>query len=65
MQKLGGGGEIRCIMRDVQVAYITNQFDDRLPVGLLNQFVRVLHWYRGGLARIQASIAESFQPFFA
>ena len=28
--------------------YITNQFDDQLPVGLLAQLVRALHRYRRG-----------------
>ena len=28
--------------------YITNQFNVQLPVGLLAQLVRALHWYRRG-----------------
>ena len=43
-----GGGHMRCIMRDVQVAYITNQFDDQPCSWLLAQLVRALHWYRSG-----------------
>ena len=28
--------------------YITDQFNDQLPVGLLAQLVKALHWYRVG-----------------
>ena len=45
--------------------YITNQFNDLLPVGLLTQFVvRALHWYRRGKGSESRTILNCFFELF-
>ena len=44
--------------------YITNQFNDQLPVGLLAQLIRALHRYRRGQGSNPGK-PEFFQAFFS
>ena len=44
--------------------YTANKFKDQLPVGLVAQLVRVLHWYRRGLGSNPGK-PEFFQAFFS
>ena len=44
--------------------YITNQFNDQLPVGLLAQLVRALHRYRRGQGSNPGK-PDFFQAFFS
>ena len=44
--------------------YITNQFNDQLPVGLLAQLVRALHRYRRGQGSSPGK-PDFFQAFFS
>ena len=45
--------------------YITNQFNDLLPVGLLTQLVvRALHWYRRGKGSESRTILNCFVELF-
>ena len=40
--------------------YITNQFHDQLPVGLLVQLVRALPWYRNGQGSYPGKQIQAF-----
>ena len=44
--------------------YITNQFNDQLPIGLLAQLVRALHRYRRGQGSNPGK-PDFFQAFFS
>ena len=45
--------------------FITNRLNDQLPVGLLAQLVRALHWYRRGQGFESRTSLNFFQAFFS